>query len=285
MADAIVGDEAKSRTTLFVEEKLRRGSSKVTHQIALRRGDSLGMWIGCGYPKSGTSWLCNLMGTALGLPFAKDSQLPVMMPAVLHGHWRYDRRLPPSLYIRRDGRDVVVSMYHFWVRGTRMTKNPKFRRTLTNFFLELYGPGFDPADVHGNLPRFIEYQMTAAPTTHGMTWQEHIADWWDCPRVGHLTYEELLTDTAGTLWRALAQASGSEPDREMTELAALRHDFARSSGRKRGEQHLGSFLRKGVAGDWRNQFTREAGEVFDSFAGDALVEFGYEQDRHWYETL
>jgi hypothetical protein len=43
----------------------------------------------------------------------------------------------------------------------------------------------------------------------------------------------------------------------------------------------GSFLRKGVAGDWKNKFDNRACETFDYFAGDKLVKMGYETDRNW----
>ena len=43
--------------------------------------------------------------------------------------------------------------------------------------------------------------------------------------------------------------------------------------------------RKGVAGDWRNHFTPEAAHVFDSIAGELLVESGYEPDRSWVERV
>lgn len=285
MADAIVGDDKKGRATLFVEETLRRTSTKVTHEIALRRGRGLGMWVGCGYPKSGTVWLCTLMGSALGIPFPRDSQMPVMMPAVVHGHWMYDERLPPTLYIRRDGRDQMVSHYFFWTRALQMSKSPRFRRGLQKIFDELYGPRFDPEDVRGNMPRFVEYQMTVAPTTHGVTWHQHVQDWWDRPNVGHVTYEELLSDPAPALQRAIGDACGQPPDLEVAELAARRHAFARDAGRQPGEENRGSFLRKGVSGDWPNYFTSEAGEVFDSFAGTELVKFGYAEDRDWYRSL
>lgn len=243
------------------------------------------MWVGCGYPKSGTVWMCKMMGTTLGLPVPLDYQMPIMMPAVIHAHWRYDDRMPPAVYIRRDGRDVVVSMYFFWIRLLKMKRTPQVHRNLRRFFNDLYGPSFDPDDVQGNLPRYIEYQMTAAPTTHGITWQQHIRDWWDRPRVGHVTYERLLQDPATELTQALTIASGHAPDPDAVRLAVARHSFAHESGRKPGHEDRADFLRKGVAGDWREHFTREAGEAFDAYAGADLIDFGYESDRDWFSKL
>jgi hypothetical protein len=176
-------------------------------------------------------------------------------------------------------------MYFFWIRLMKMKRDPQSHRRLHRFFNDLYGPGFDPDDTQGNFPRFIEYQMTAAPTTHGVTWQQHIRDWWDRPRVGHVTYERLLQDPATELAQALTIASGHPPDSDALSLAVTRHSFARESGRKPGHEDRAEFLRKGVAGDWREHFTREAGEVFDAYAGADLVDFGYESDRDWFSKL
>jgi hypothetical protein len=57
--------------------------------------------------------------------------------------------------------------------------------------------------------------------------------------------------------------------------------FERQAGRPSGQEDRTSFLRKGVVGDWRNQFSQEAREVFDRYAGEELILLGYEKDRQW----
>jgi hypothetical protein len=100
-----------------------------------------------------------------------------------------------------------------------------------------------------------------------------------------VSYEGLLEDATGEMLRALTQASGVEPDRELVELAVRRHDFSKTAGRTSGQEDRAAFRRKGASGDWRAHFTREAGEVFDSYAGDELIEFGYATDRSWFKEL
>ena len=41
------------------------------------------------------------------------------------------------------------------------------------------------------------------------------------------------------------------------------------------------FVRKGIVGDWKNHFSREAAEVFAGLAGATLVRLGYEPDEQW----
>jgi len=42
-------------------------------------------------------------------------------------------------------------------------------------------------------------------------------------------------------------------------------------------------LRKGVAGDWRNHFSKDAKQVFNKLAGKELIKLGYEIDESWIE--
>jgi hypothetical protein len=267
-----------------VSEQLRRAAARSTKEIVLRRGRDLGMYVGAGFPKSGTVWLCQLMGTYLGVPYPREYLSPVAMASVIHAHWRYDERFPPATYVRRDGRDVLVSFYFFYVAGLDDPKRPDRARRLRDTFTEMYGAGFDPHDVRANLPRFVEWQMTAPRASYGLPWHEHVADWWDRPRVGHVSYEGLLEDPVPELMQAMETMTGSA-DETLADLATRRWEFALASGRKAGTEDRGNFLRKGVAGDWRTHFCREAGEVFDSFAGAALVELGYAEDRSWWREL
>src|SRR5262245_12144672 len=98
-----------------IDEQLRKGSARMTKSIARRYGHSLGMWVGCGYPKSGTSWLCQLLSSYLDIPHPRRFRLPIAMPSVLHAHWLPEPQLPKTVYVARDGRDVMVSLYFYEV--------------------------------------------------------------------------------------------------------------------------------------------------------------------------
>ena len=145
-----------------VGEQSRRLAARATKQIVLRRGDELSMYVGCGFPKSGTVWLCQLLGTALGVPYPREYQSPIAMSAVVHTHWSYDPRLPPTAYIRRDGRDVMLSLYFYYLRALDVPGKPRRARQLREMFSKIYGPTFDPSAVRDNIPRFIESQGAIA---------------------------------------------------------------------------------------------------------------------------
>lgn len=267
-----------------IDEVARLAAAKTTKQIALRRGRALGMYLGCGFPKSGTVWLCQLLSTALGLPHPRHYRFPIAMESIVHSHWSYDRRLPPAAYIRRDGRDVMVSLYFHNVRILDDPSKPRRAEALREEFNHLYGTGFDPYAVRANLPRFIE-SVTAHPRgTDGLAWHEHVQDWSDRPDTALVSYEELQTQPVGALTRVMGEL-GVEPSEAIARLAVERWSFANTTGRKPGDEDRTSFQRKGVSGDWRNHFSREAGEVFDAVAGDTLVALGYADDRDWFRQL
>ena len=54
-----------------------------------------------------------------------------------------------------------------------------------------------------------------------------------------------------------------------------------SKGRAQGQESGRSFFRKGVAGDWRNQFTPETRSLYKDRIGQFLIETGYERDLNW----
>ena len=266
-------------------EQLRRVAARMTHEIVLRRGEDLGIWVGCGYPKSGTVWLCQLMSAYLDKPYPRDYQLPIMMEAVVHAHWAWDPRVPPTVYILRDGRDVMVSLYFHQMRMLSIARNPRRSGQLEQTFRRLYGPNFDPDDSRRNLPKFIELEMTERATLRGWNWAEHVREWQGHERVAHIRYEDLLADTAGELQRVMVQLDAPHVDSQLARLAAQRYEFTLASGRSDGAEDRQSFLRKGVVGDWQAHFTSEAGEVFDALAGDVLQEFAYVGSRDWYQDL
>ena len=268
-----------------VAELRRQIAATLTHATALRRGRNLDMWIGCGYPRSGTVWLCQLMSIYLDKPYPRDYQSPITMSSVIHAHWLYDCRIPPTVYITRDGRDVLVSLYFYQIRMLSIPRNPRRTKQLKGIFHSLYGSTFDPQDIRANLPKFIEYEMTHRLGFRLATWPEHVREWSEKPHVAQVTYEQLLADTAGELHKAMLDLDTPAAKLELAELAARRYDFALASGRTDRSEDRGDFMRKGIAGDWRNHFTREAGEVFDYYAGDVLVDKQYEASRNWYEGL
>lgn len=269
---------AMSGAAQIGSELRRRTSAAVTHQVLLRRGNDLGMWLGCGYPKSGTVWLCHLMASALEVPYPQNYEMPIMMKSVVHGHWNYDERFPPAIYIVRDGRDVLTSLFFYLTRSGKPQRNVlamKARALRGRGVGEILGAGSE-AD---QLIKLLEMEQES-PTGASVSWAEHVRQWSGQDNVALVRYEDLLDSPASTLTSAF-ETLGKTVDPRVMDAAVQLHDFSVRTGRARGVDDPTSFRRAGVAGGWRKHFTRDVAEAFDRYAGSLLVDLGYEQDRSW----
>lgn len=118
------------------------------------------------------------------------------------------------------------------------------------------------------LPDFVDWMRS---------WREHR----DPAQSIELRYEDLLDDTEGE-FRRVAAHFGLDASPPMIEHIVAEHRFeTMSDGRSRGQQDEGSFVRKGVSGDWKNYYTADLKELYKKTAGKVLIEFGYESNLKW----
>jgi len=236
-----------------------------------------------GYPRSGTVWACQLVSDYLQLPFADLSLFPIGFPSVMHAHYRVALKGPRTIYVMRDGRDAMLSMYFFLSRYIPEGDHPRQIPP----WLRRYFRGIVNRDrVRDNLPRFIEAQMNSP---HGCRthWGNHVASYFENGRtnVPIIKYEDMLADCPGALISVIRTLTGEEPNPEAIRGTVQKFSFQRQSGRARCAEDRSSFLRKGADGDWRNHFSREAAEIFDARCGAELIRTGYEPDASWVHSV
>jgi len=225
------------------------------------------------YPKSGGSWIGEMLSDALHVPFPRN-RLPVPGRCILHGHVMQSWNMHNVLLVWRDGRDVLVSQYYHWLfRNDR--DNARLvdicRRDL-NFS--------DYEDVRANLPAFMEYVYERKRHPR-MSWADFVDRWVDCASCVHVRYEEMRSTPVEELCRIASRLGGKELDPGDAANIVDAHAFEKLSGRLAGEENTRSFMRKGMVGDWNNYFSKEARELFHGYAGAALVKLGYETDDAW----
>jgi hypothetical protein len=178
-----------------------------------------------------------------------------------------------TVYILRDGRDVMVSRWF-----ETLHREPGDRAAVERFL----GVEMTDDNMREHLARFIEFMSTYQRGC--ADYRSHVRYWKDHDYVT-VRYEDLLADGVRELQRALRELTGEEPDVERLALAVRNNSFEEKTKRARGDESKGHFLRKGISGDWRNHFTPEAARVFDAYAGDLLIEIGYEPDHAWVDRI
>jgi hypothetical protein len=225
------------------------------------------------YPKSGGTWVGQMLGRILDLPFPRN-RLPGFGPAILHGHHLRPGLMRNVAVVWRDGRDVMVSWYYHCLFNDHPA-NVALRNIVRG---DLAFSNYE--DVRANLPAFIEYAFTRQKHPR-FTWAQFVDIWHVHPACRSVRYESLRLDPVGEMSRLVHALTGRMPDREVVTAAVEEFSFERQSGRAPGHADARSFLRKGVVGEWQSVFSAEAREIFDRFAGDQLVRIGYEKDRAW----
>ncbi len=264
-----------------VELNLNRFGSHGTRLLGRFVGERFPLYYVSEYPKSGGTWLGQMIADYLQIPFPQNNLLPIAHAAVIHNHWRYDPRLRRVFYLVRDGRDVMVSLFFHRMRHVRNARAAGVVHPFERTYRRVLGADFDPDDARRHLLPFMQHEV-AHPVGCPVFWGAHVEQWaFDRPHVVLVRYEDLLRDGVGTLERALPTHTGKAFDRGQAEMTVRKFSFERQTGRAKGAEDRTSFRRKGVAGDWVNHFSQEAATWFDRTCGSTLVKLGYAEDRAW----
>lgn len=219
------------------------------------------------FPKSGGTWLCQMLADLMELPFPRNAALPFKR-VIQHAH-----HLGPTKYktivLIRDGRDVITSAYfHFLMSGERK------HGYLVKKWRSLLGDQ-DFSDVKKTMPLFIEaFHKTFSVGKKNVNWASHVNSYeTNSQNVLFVKYENLLDKPILELERIMKWYE-IETEKDIASIVN-KYSFKNQTGRNRGEEQISSFLRKGVAGDWANNFNEEAIQLCETYYGRALRRFGY----------
>jgi len=224
------------------------------------------------YPKSGGSWVSQMLSDALQVPFPRN-RLPMFQSSILHDHMWHKWNINNVLIVWRDGRDVLVSQYYHSLFENEIANHALVRKTQRDLSIVDYD------DIQSNLPVFMRYVFEDKKYPR-FNWTEFV-EHWNVDGFVHLRYEDIRTSPVDELCRIVLELSGEQLDRGKAEGIIEKYSFTNMSGRKTGIENKNSFMRKGVIGDWKNHFSPEARCLFNEYAGEALISLGYEKDESW----
>ncbi|MCY3782097.1 MAG: sulfotransferase domain-containing protein [Chloroflexi bacterium] len=186
-------------------------------------------------------------------------------------HWQgLDERLfvrtilrnSPIIYVHRDGRDVLASLYYYMKSISETVRNQSFSQ-------------------------FLHGVMVVANGGDGMSrpayWAYHINSWLAKENLLAVAYRDLETDYDATVQRMAAflnvklnprlhpvNALGGPEDDGMIDNVLGRLGVWRRRGGRLDHPRVGK------SGDWRRLFDRRDKEFFMKEAGDTLRDLGYE---------
>jgi len=240
------------------------------------------------YPKSGGTWLGQLVSSYLEIPFPRN-EFPVMKKSLLHGHYlpKHIGENNKIVYLVRDGRDVLISFYHH-----QLIWNDKNKKEAHNVNYHREEVGFtDYENVKKNILSYMKYSYEHKLSKFRRfvfpgNWQEYNSVWLkkaqDNPNIYMVRYEDLLENTSTTLELLLKNFFDiEEVDKDRLRTVVNKFSFENQTKRKQGEESTNSFLRKGIQGDWKNYFGEEEKEAFKKYTGDLLIRLGYEKNNDW----
>ncbi|XP_075696093.1 sulfotransferase 2B1 [Rhinoderma darwinii] len=245
------------------------------------------------YPKSGTNWMIEILNL---IKNKGDHTISKTVPIYTRSPWyevvgsqeiiqkmeppriicshlphyifakSYFKSKAKIIYTMRNPRDVIVSLYHF-------TK-------ILNIFE-------DAENLQKLLDDFIKGNVLYG------SWFDHVKGWMqmkDDSRFFFITYEELIQDLRGSVVR-ICQFLGQELNDAQIDLVVEQSTFKSMKENIMSnwsqipsevmDQSKGSFLRKGISGDWKNHFTVAQSEFFDKIYHEKMkdinINFFWEQ--------
>ncbi|XP_074132898.1 sulfotransferase 1B1-like [Sminthopsis crassicaudata] len=231
------------------------------------------------YPKSGTTWMSEIMdlikndgfqenvpiteripmlesaapgilptGTEIleKMPSPRFVKTHLPIPLLPKNFWESNNKV---IYVARNAKDVAVSYYHF----DRMNK-------------------FHPEP--GTFAEYLEKFMSGN-VSYGH-WHEHVTSWWEKKKdhpILYLFYEDIKEDPKREIKKVM-QFLGKKFDEETLDRIVQHTSFEAMKDNSMVnykllptslmDHNISPFMRKGIAGDWKNYFTVAQNEKFDA---------------------
>lgn len=240
------------------------------------------------YPKSGTTWMQELVPLIMNggdpasvetlpnwdrVPWLEEQRACVLnleerpSPRIFASHFHYNmmptsffKVKPKVIYVMRNPKDVFTSSFHYYAMASFLVK-----------------PGPQTEFLH----KFLEGKVMFG------SWFDHVKGWInaeDKDRIMFISYEEMVMDLKDSVSR-LATFLEKPLETTVIEKIADRCLFKNMKKNKMSnyslvpsefmDQKKSEFLRKGIAGDWKNLLTAAEVEYFDTVYQDQMKDVKY----------
>ncbi|XP_077406199.1 sulfotransferase 2B1-like [Vanacampus margaritifer] len=238
------------------------------------------------YPKSGTTWMQEILPLILSggdpasvetlhnwdrVPWLEEARSCSLnlddrpSPRMFTTHF-LPHMMPPSffefkpkvIYVMRNPKDVFTSSFHYCAMASFLV---------------------DPGSQSEFLQKFLKGEVMFG------SWFDHVKGWLDYKeRIFYICYEEMIKDLKDSVAR-IAQFLEKSLGKDVIEKIAERCVFKNMKKNNMSNYSVvpkeimdttkSEFLRKGIAGDWKNQMTEEEVEYFDAVYADNMKDVDY----------
>jgi hypothetical protein len=220
------------------------------------------------YPRSGNTWTRLLVGNYISEGKCTRDTVPQIVPDIHWGdrsvcddlarprfiksHMPFVPEYPRVVYIARDGRDVAVSYFYYYMRLERLDEGTPFSRFL---------PEFNRGKVMFG------------------SWSDHVNLWLDSglEELLVIRYEDIRADPKGELLR-IVEFAGLPVDEQLADLAVEKSTFEtwQSSEKRSGaDSQARMHARSGAAGQYLELFSSAELARFTEIHGRAMARLGY----------
>lgn len=235
------------------------------------------------YPKSGGTWFARVLAATVALPFVEDSALPLHLPSVARTPWTPRKPAGPAVYMMRDGRDVMVSLFHHRVR--RVSEEPEAYAGKRWAHVR----GLDADQVRAQLQSFMSETLENGPQNGVAPWPDHVRAGVQlheqASRAAVVRYESMLTEPVATVQGAVKACFGTDASDTLVQAALDLVDRQQRESTNLTGAVESSVRRSASSGGWRSSFTRETGRLFALATNDTLIAQGFEDDPNWWKDL
>lgn len=173
-----------------------------------------------------------------------------------------------TIFIIRDLRDVAVSLAFYLA-------DPNSQHLLQDYFASLESDSKRLTEVILGAKNQL-YSDCPNPKSLGEFGMAFLP-WFNEPNCLVVRFEDLIGNSGG----------GSDQRQNESLQAIINHleiDISKEKTSQLAQQLFfknSQTFRKGKIGDWQNWFTLEHKQIFKEFAGEALIELGYESSYSW----
>ena len=157
-------------------------------------------------------------------------------------------------------------------------------------YFKRFGEDLDADKIERQLGGFIEIEFENNVSGARQNWDRHLQYWWRAEKSENparrcvVKYEDALESPDAVIYTVLDSLFQLEISPAKIRLVADLHDKNLGTQRLNTDSDS-SYLRKGIAGEWRNVFSSESGEILAKYVNRTLIDAGYESDPDWWKKL